>query len=811
MATIGQDIRYALRVLGKNPRFTAIAVLTLAIGIGANTAIFSVVNSILLNPLPYANPERLVAIFTHEVDKSETRNATSPADFVAWADRNNVFENMTAAQPWAPVLTGSDRPVQPPGLKASVSLFELLGVSPLLGRTLVADDGSAGSEHVVVLGYPLWQQNFGGDGGIVGRSVTLDGESHSVIGVMPEGFQFPPFWASEAMLWAPLVLGPEAATDHSRGLRIFAGLRPGVSPDQAQANMDLIAQGLVEDRPRTNTDIGVNVERLREPVVSGVRTALVALLGAVGFVLLIACSNVAGLILSRAAGRRREIAVRAALGAGRSRLVRQLLAESATLSLLGAVTGLGMAYAGVELLVALAPGEIPRLGEIGIDLSALAFTLLVSVIAAVVFGLFPALQVSKSDLTDSLKQRSTTQAGTTGRRLGQYLTASEVALAMVLLVGASLMVHTMVRLGRTDTGFDSANAMTMSISLAGSQFAPPERQQAFFNDVLGGVGSLPGVVSAGLVNHVPVGGDTWRLDFTVDGSAGAPDPGRRPNAVFRVATPGYEKAFGLRLIGGRWFENRDRSDSPGVVVVNELLARRYWGREDPEGMRLRLGATDSEAEWLRVVGVVGDTIQSGVEQSPVPEIYFPYTQNPVSFWTNTSLVVRAAGNPAGMGSALREAVWDIDPNLPVSNVQTVAQVLRNSLGQQRFNTTLLALLASIALLLALVGIYGVISYSVSQRRHEIGVRTALGAGTGDIVRLFLTQGMKPVLIGLAVGLLASLWLTRFISSLLFGVGRTDAPTLAIAALLMATTALAASYLPARAASRKDPLEALRSE
>ena len=467
--------------------------------------------------------------------------------------------------------------------------------------------------------------------------------------------------------------------------------------------MDVITQGLVDDRPRTNRDIGVNVERLRESVVSGVRTALAALLGAVGFVLLIACSNVSGLILSRAAGRRREIAVRAALGAGRLRLVRQLLAESAALSLLGAVTGLGMAYAGVELLVALAPGEIPRLGEIGIDLSALAFTLLVSVIAAVVFGLFPALQVSKSNLTDSLKQRSTTQAWTTGRLLGQYLTASEVALAMVLLVGAALMVHTMVSLGRTDTGFDSANAMTISISLAGSQFAPPERQQAFFNDVLGGVGALPGVVSAGLANHVPVGGDTWRLDFTVDGSAGARDPGTSPNAVFRVATPGYEKALGLRLIGGRWFENRDRSDSPGVVVVNELLARRYWGRIDPEGMRLKLGATDSEAAWLRVVGVVGDTIQSDVSQSPAAEIYFPSTQNPVSFWTNTNLIVRTAGSPAGMGLALREAVWDIDPNLPVSNVQTLAQVLGSSLGQHRFNTTLLALLASIALLLALVG------------------------------------------------------------------------------------------------------------
>ena len=805
METLWQDLRYGFRMLARNPGFTAVAVLTLALGIGANIAIFTVVNSVLLQPLPYKGSEQLVALFLSERDGDDRLNPTSPANFLVWKAESRTLEQMTAAHPWSPALTGRSHPDQLEGLKASASLFDLLGVEPLHGRTFLPEEGEPGGDHVVVLGHGLWQRRFGGDRDIIGQTLILDGKPYMVIGVMPQGFHFPPFWATQAEMWVPLAFEPRDAMNQSRHLRTFARLRPGVTLADVRAEMTALQEQLKQVFPDANAGTAVNVDPLREPVVSSVRPALLVLLATVGVVLLIACANVANLLLARASVREKEIAIRAALGAARSRLVRQLMTESVLLALLGVGLGSLFAYAGVRALIALSPPDLPRLHEIGFQGAVFGFTLVVSALTVLLFGLAPSWLNSQTNLNQALQEGGRRTSGATRSRLRGTLIVAEVALSVVLLTGAALLVRSFLHLQQLDPGFRKQSLLTMTVPLAGSSHVSPEEQNLFFQEVRREVESLPGVMSAAFINHLPLGGDIWSRRYVVEGQP-VPPPEEIPTASFRVATPGYFETMGIQVVRGRAFGEQDRQDSLPVVIVNQKLAERAWPGGDPLGRRLRTGKN-----WLTVVGVEGDVRQWDLTQEVRPEIYFPYAQNPAAWWLQTSLVVHTGVPPESLVRAVQAKVWAIDPLMPVTNIRPMEQILAHDSGSQRFNAILLALFSLLAVVLAAVGIYGVISYSVSQRTHEIGIRMALGAQPRDIFRLVVGQGMVLTLIGVAVGLVGAFALTRFLSSLLFGVSTTDPATFAGVALLLAAVALLACYFPARRATRVDPLVALRYE
>ena len=809
---VGRSLGQSWRSVRRRPGVALVVVLTLAIGIGANAAIFTVINAVLLRPLPYRDSARLVALFTHEVRKGDRRAPSSPADFLEWRRESRALEEMTAAHPWSPVLTGRGHPEPIPGLKATPGLFALLGAEAALGRAF-AETEHLPNEDVVVLSDRLWRSRFGGDAAIVGQALALDGRSYTVAGVMPPGFAFPPFWATEAEMWTPLRLTAADQSNGSRFLRVFARLRPGVTLASARAELDVVAQRLANTRPASNSGIEVNAEALREPVVSAVRPALLVLLGAVAFVLLIACANVASLLLAQGAGRAREIALRAALGASRGRLVGQLLGETVALALLGGILGLVLASLGVSGLRHLSPAGFPRLDELQPDGRVVAFSLLLSLVTGVAAGLLPALRGTRIDLVGALKTGDRSTRGSGPHRAHDLLVVGEFALALVLLVGAGLLTKSFLRLMEPQPGFRPDGLLTASLSLSASPFGEPARQGPFFDEVLTRVRALPGVEAVALVNHAPIAGDTWGMDFTVEGRPYAVDDA--PNAVFRVATAGYLQCVGIPLVRGRVFAETGGPGAAGEVLVNQSLARRFWPDGDAVGGRIHAGGPESGARWLTVVGIFGDLRQSGLTEPIRPEIVFPYAHNPTTWYRTSTLLVRAHLAPLALADAVKGQVWALDPDLPVTHVQAMTEVLSRAVGSERTNALLLGLFAGTALFLAAVGVYGVMAYTVSRRTAEIGIRMALGAPARAVFASVVGRGLGLSTLGAGLGLLLALGLSRvltaLLSGLLFEVSPTDPVTFAAVPLVLLAVSLLACTVPAWRAARVDPLTALRQD
>ena len=805
MNSLWQDVRYGVRMLAKRPVLTLITAAALALGIGANTAIFSVVDAVLLRPLPYPESDRIVRVFATDLKRNILKYPTSYPNFTDWRERGSVFEHMAAHASTGAAVTFGDTPESVEGVYASADLFPLLGVSPAVGRVFTREEERPGS-RVVVLSHALWQRRFGGDPSVVGRQFLFDGEGVTVLGVMPEGFKFP-VDAEGAEYWAPF--DPESAGNKERGnnyLSVVARLKPGVSAAQAQGEMEAITARLQEEYQDRNAGRGANVVSMYEDVVGGVRPALYVLLAAVGFVLLIACANVANLLLARAAARQKEIAIRTALGASRWRVVRQMLTESLLLALIGGALGLLLALWGVDALSSLIPADIPRVKEIGLDARVLLFTLGVSVLTGVVFGLAPALQASKPDLNESLKDGSRGSTEGFGRnRLRSLLIVSEVALSLILLVGAGLLIRSFVELRGVKPGFDPRNVLTAGISLPTAKYGEASQQAAFHRQVLERVAALPGVKAVGSAEPLPFSGNGWQTSLKFPDRPPAP-PGERLTSHTRVVTPDYFRAIGIPVLRGRVINDRDDENAPKAMVINETFANKYFPGEDPLGKRVT--PTVAPGFDAQVVGVVGDVKHRRLNEESAPEFYVSYLQAPQPF---ISLVVRAEGDPAALAGALRNTVLQVDPNQPLYSVKTMDELLSDSVARSRFQMLLLTIFASVALALAGVGLFGVMSYTVTQRTHEIGIRMALGARAGDILRMVVRQGMVLVGMGVALGLAGAFALTRFISTLLYGVSASDPLTFAGVSALLAAVALLACLVPARRATKVDPMVALRYE
>lgn len=810
-----QDVRYGFRMLRKNRGATVIAIVTLALGIGANTAIFSVVSAVLLAPLPYREPDGIVTLLR------KGNGPASPADFLDWKAEARSFEYMGTAEAWSASLTGRERPEEIMGLHISQEMFPLLGVGPALGRTFLPEDFRKGKDKVVLLSDRLWRRRFNADPGILGQKLLLDGDPYIVAGVMPPKFRFAPFWITQAEMWSPQNVAENANNRGGHSLRPFARLRPGVSRAQAQAEMDTICARLAKAYPDTDAGFTVQVDPLREKVVGDVRPALLMLLGAVGFVLLIACANVANLQLARALARTREIALRTALGAGRLRIVRQLLTESVLLSLAGGVLGLILAFWGIDSLKTfIASGangfnsKLPRGEVIGLSPYVLLFSLALSMVTGVVFGLFPALHVTKSDLNNALKEggRSSTP-GVSGSRLRGLLVIAEVAIALVLLIGAGLLVRSFVRLAAIDPGFNPKNVLAMIVSAAGSPQYAGAKRESLYREMLAKLQAIPGVQSASMINHLPLNGDVWSTGINIEGRP-ISRPGEGAWAVYRVARPGYFQTMKIPILAGRDFTERDTENAPGVVIVNEKLAKTFWPNGTAVGKRLM---REGNAQWLTIVGVVKNVKQDDWSRQPDNEFYLPFLQDKgfregTHPWVaSMTLVIRTSGDALNLSRAVQSTVWSIDKNLPLSHIETLEQVISTSVWRQRFNLLLVGLFAMLALVLAAVGIYGVMAYSATERTHEIGIRLALGAKQGDVLRLVVREGMILAVIGAAIGLMGAFLLTRILTGFLYQVKPTDPVIFASVPFIFAAVAFFASYIPAHRAARVDPMIALRCE
>jgi putative ABC transport system permease protein len=808
-----QDLRYGLRMLGKNPGFTLIAVLTLALGIGANTAIFSVVNGVLLRPLPYFEPERLVMVWAEQPIQQGQLGVTdypvTVADFVDWRNQNQVFEHMAAMFGHRPNLTGGGEPESVAALYTSASLFPLLDARLAMGRAFLPEEDLAGADRVVVLSPGLWQERYGADPNIIGQKITLDNRAYTVIGVTAPGFQFPQRGevparfrvAAKIDLYLPFGFTPAEMNDRTDDrLAVIARLKPRVSVEQASADMNAIAHRLTEQYPQTNTDRSVRLTPLHRQAVGKARTALLVLLGTVGFVLLIACANVANLLLARAAGRQKEMAIRAALGASRWRVVRQLLNESLLLAISGGAAGLLLAWQLLELMLSIASDNLPRAQDIRLDTRVAGFTLVVSLLTGIVFGLLPALQASKIDFAEALKEGGRGAAVLLRRRLRGFLVVGEVALAFMLLIGAGLLIRSFARLTEVDPGFDPQRILMMNVWPQPPKYTNSQAN-AFHQRTLERVRALPGVEAAAMVHPAPLSGESRSASFGIEGR---PSPMEEPfNAGLRIVSPEFFKTFRVPLVNGRLLAESDDAKAPPVVVVNESLTRIYFADEDPLGKRLIISG-----ETRAIAGVVGDVKHSALDEEAKAELYLPMAQ---STRRNMSLAVRTSGDPVQMVAAVRGEVRAADKEIPISNLQMMERLVDKSVAPRRFNMLLLGVFALVGLALAAVGLYGVMSYTVTQRTREIGVRMAMGAQRADVLRLVVGEGMKLALIGAFLGLGGALAMTRLLKTLLFGVSTTDPLTFIVIAAALIIVTLAACFVPARRATKLDPLVALRHE
>jgi putative ABC transport system permease protein len=807
-----QDLRFGVRMLLKHKGFTAVAVLTIALGIGVNTAIFSVVYGVLFRPLPFSEPEQLVVVRqivsqirsrdrSGQLPRGQGRpNPFSPPNWLDFRAQQTVFADIGASAGANFVLTDNE-PDRVPGADVSAGFFEALRVKPLAGRLFLPADETFGAPDVVVLGAGIWKRRYGGNAEILGHTIMVNARPHVVIGIVPEGMRFP----DDSEIWAPLRFQPEELKERqSYFLDVIARLKPGVSIEQARTEMDAIAARLGELYPQTNGSVSAGVISLHEKTVGDVGKLLLLLLGAATFVLLIACANVANLLLARGSAREREMSLRAALGASRLRLLRQSMTENALLCLLGASLGVLLARWAVSAMRLILPAALPRKDAIQLDGRALLFAAATAVVAAIIFGAAPLLQAVRRNLHDSLKEGGGSSPGRPQRRLLNAFVVAEVALSLVLLAGAGLMLRTLFNMIATNPGFDASNVLTAEITLPRARYGQPQQRVAFYDQALQRLRTLPGVQSVSVTNELPLAGGVRLQRFNIEGRE---ESGLGGSANCRGISPDYFKTLRMGLLRGRGIEERDGAAAPGVVVINEAMARAFWPNEDPVGKRMRIAAS-GEPEWREVVGVVGDIRHRGLSVPPEPEMYVPYAQQP---WQSFRLAIRTTGDPIQLSSALRQAVWSVDREQPVMRVQTLEKIVATSYSETTFYATLLASFAGLALALASVGIYGALSYSVERRTREIGVRIALGAQRKDVLSLVVGQGLKLALLGLSLGLVAAWAVTRFIETLLHGVRPTDPVTFVGISLLLLLVAILASWLPARRATKLDPITVLRHE
>ena len=814
MDTLLKDVLHGIRSLLKRPGFSAIVVVTLAVGIGANTAVFSVVNATLFRQLPFREPQQLVTLWERNPERGYEQNPPAAGNYVDWRDQNHVFTQMAAYAPSRHFnVSIGDQPERYAGATVSASLFEVLGVGPLKGRVFNSDDETPGKNQVVLISYNFWQKKLPGVSDPQGKSIILDGKPYTIVGVMPEGFQFPGgsgtvlriFTPVAADLWTPLTLDAhETEQRSSHYLNVIARLKPGATAVQATAEMDTIQQRIQQLYPTSYVGSNVKLVPLDEQVIGTVRKPVLILWGAVGFVLLISCANVANLMLVHATSRKREIAVRTALGATRSRLVRLLLTESLLLSLAGGTAGVLLAMWFVRAFATFVPQTFPRNDEIRVDTVVLLFTFLTSLITGLAFGLAPALQSIKVDLTHALKAGGRTVAeGGRSIRVRNLLVTAQLSLTLMLLIGAALMVQSFMRLGNVSPGFNPDHLLTMEVSLPIDNY-PRARRPLAFQQLIQRTQTLPGVVSVAAAKHLPLSGDNMNFAFDIEKRPFR--QGESPGADCRMVTSDYFRTLGIPLIKGRFFTESDVADAPPVLLINEAMARTFFANEDPMGQRLRLGLNDYSGQ---IVGVVGDVKHVGLDAPTNHEVYISFAQAPFS--TDMTLIARTSGDPMTVVGAVRNEIKVLDPQVAVGKVTTMETITKESIGDARFRTMLLSIFGVVALVLAAVGVYGVISYSVTQRTHEIGIRMALGAQIADVRKLVITSGMKLALIGTIVGLGGAYALTRLLTNLLFGLAATDPPTFVIVSFVLLFVALTACYLPARRAAKVDPLVALRYE
>ena len=811
------DLRTSTRTLLKHPGFVLTTTLILALGIGANTTIFSVINTVLMRPLPYKDPDRLVMIWETNRANGVPRSIVSPANFLDWKKQNQSFEDLAAFRFWYYTVTGSGEPERYQGARVSAGFFPLLGVQPELGRNFGPEDEQVGRDRVVILSHALWQRRFGANANIIGQPLKIDGETFTIIGVLPASFRFIRVLNADLELWMPIAFPPNQLTREDHSIIVYGRLKQGVQLAQAQAEMDRITERLAQAYPQTNSGWGAQVNNLHDQAVKPARPVLLILMTVVGFVLLIACANVANLLLTRATARQRDLAIRFALGSSRFRLMRQLLTESLLLASLGGLTGLLLAYWAIDILNAVVPeNRAPRLEKFSLDLRVLGFTLLVSILVGVIVGVIPGLRASRLNLSETLKEggRVLSEARS-GRRLRNLFVVLEITLAVPLLISAGLLLRSSLLLQNVDRGLNLKDVLTMQISLPNAKYTTANQTAAFYQQTLQRIQAEPGVESASAVNVLPLTDLQDATAVTIEGIA-PPPPGQEITVGYRVIDQNYFRTMGIPLLDGRHFTEQDNDESRGVVIISKTMALRYWPNENPIGRRLKPQfpaakvpwRPQSSNSWLNIVGIVGDVKEEALNDEIRPEIYVPYLQNPSSLM---NILARSTSDPLRLAPALRRQVLAVDSDQPVSNINTMENVFSESLAEPKVITSLLATFAGLALLLASLGVYSVVSYSVAQRTHEIGIRMAVGAQQRHVLGLIVGQGLKLVLAGVGFGVATALAVTRVLSNLLFGVTATDPPVFVFVPLLLVAVAILASYFPARNALKVDPINALRNE